>query len=268
MSTARLPIDAAHRAASSDAHAIGAVTGLTDALAGKAAVAHVSAVTGIHGIVRCGATAAGVGLGLSAAASASAHDTLVAVGYQAATTSVGANNTAVGFNALKNAADATDCTALGWFALATNVSGAYNTAFGGATLNSCTGIGNTGVGRHALYAIANANHNVGIGLYAGRFLADGSTANATSANSTYIGTGTRASAAGATNETAIGYSAIGGGSNTVRFGNASVVAWLPGATNKVAIGSSTLAFKQLYMTDGTNNWKLTVDATGPVWTSI
>jgi len=33
MPTARLPIDAAHRAASSDAHAIGAVTGLTDALA-------------------------------------------------------------------------------------------------------------------------------------------------------------------------------------------------------------------------------------------
>lgn len=39
MPTARLPIDAAHRAASSDAHAIGAVTGLTDALAGKEAVA-------------------------------------------------------------------------------------------------------------------------------------------------------------------------------------------------------------------------------------
>lgn len=35
MPTARLPIDAAHRAASSDAHAIGAVTGLTDALATK-----------------------------------------------------------------------------------------------------------------------------------------------------------------------------------------------------------------------------------------
>ena len=33
MPTARLPIDAAHRAATSDAHAIGAVTGLTDALA-------------------------------------------------------------------------------------------------------------------------------------------------------------------------------------------------------------------------------------------
>lgn len=39
MPTARLPIDAAHRAATSDAHAIGAVTGLADALAAKAALA-------------------------------------------------------------------------------------------------------------------------------------------------------------------------------------------------------------------------------------
>lgn len=40
MPTARLPIDAAHRAASSDAHAIDAITGLTDALAARPATGH------------------------------------------------------------------------------------------------------------------------------------------------------------------------------------------------------------------------------------
>ena len=47
MPTARLPIDAAHRAASSDAHAIGAVTGLTDALAGKEAALGSPALDGM-----------------------------------------------------------------------------------------------------------------------------------------------------------------------------------------------------------------------------
>ena len=285
MPTARLPIDAAHRAASSDAHAIGAVTGLTDALAGKAAVAHETALTGVHGIVANGTNSYGLGdssvlavnvgtgnvaFGFECLKAATSANYAVGIGYKALLrNTTGYGNIALGNVALGNNTTGHSSVAIGGYALGAQTSGNSNFAIGGDSLRWCsTGARNAAIGFSALNGITTTNNNIGIGASAGNFLADGVTSNQTSANCTYIGAYARASVASAANETVIGYTAIGGGSNTVRLGNSSVTAWLPGATNKVAIGSATLAFKEQYMTDGTNTWKLTVDATGPVWTSI
>jgi hypothetical protein len=317
MPTARLPIDAAHRAASSDAHAIGAVTGLTAALAGKAAVAHETALTGVHGIVL--ANGQSVGLGPDALKDVSTSTGATCVGYRAGykvtsaqTTLIGhyagGNNltaqvTAIGYQAA--VASTVAITAIGHMAAVSNTTGDTNTAIGYQAMRYATGKSNTAIGDKALYGTSGASTgngntaigyqaasslttgnnntaigsqaaslltiggtNTAIGFRAGMWFADGTTPNQNSVFSCYIGNETKASVAGVVNETAIGDKAIGGGSNTVRLGNSSVTAWLPGATNKVAIGSATLAFKEQYMTDGTNTWKLTVDATGPVWTSL
>ena len=265
MPTARLPIDAAHRAASSDAHAIGAVTGLTDALAGKAAVAHETALTGVHGILRVGSASTGIGLGSELLAS-STSNAVVAIGHQAGKANTTGSGVYIGYQAGLKATTG-NIVAIGAYAGQAVTIATESVCVGGSARYSTTTGGVTAIGYAAGFANTTGSI-VAIGHSAGRYLSDGTSENATAQGCTYIGNASRASTAGAANETVIGYQAIGGGSNTVRFGNASVVAWLPGATNKVAIGSSTLAFKQLYMTDGTNNWKLTVDATGPVWTSI
>jgi len=250
MPTARLPIDAAHRAASSDAHAIGAVTGLTDALAGKAAVAHETALTGVHGIKVVNTTS--VGLGSTALASVTSGTSNVGVGFDALRfLTSGGSNVAVGREALRKITTTSNNIGIG-----TNAMNQATTAFA-----------NIAIGSSALGGMLTGTYNIGIGGYAaGRFLADG-TANETSNYCTYIGYSTRASVAGATNETAIGNGAIGGGSNTIRLGNASVTNWLPGATNVCALGNSTTAFKELYLHDGTDEWKVTINTSGVLTTT-
>ena len=225
MATARLPIDAAHRAAASDAHGIGAVTGLDAELAGKAPLSHTTALTGVHGIVRSATTS--VGLGESALA---ANDS--------------GGNVAVGHEALKATAGRIGVTAVGYRAGYANTTG-YITA----------------VGNSAGYANTSGVITA-VGYEAGRYLANGTTGNETAGGGTYIGQNTRASVASAANETVIGYTAIGGGSNTMRFGNASVTNWLPGATNVCALGNATTAFKELYLHDGTDEWKVTINTSG------
>jgi hypothetical protein len=54
------------------------------------------------------------------------------------------------------------------------------------------------------------------------YIADGTTANATSTNSLYLGANTKASFSGADNEIVIGYNAVGAGSNSVVLGNDSI----------------------------------------------
>jgi hypothetical protein len=210
---------------------IGAVTGLTDALDGKAAVAHEGAVTGIHGIVAKGPNLQGVGLGIQAANAATVN-TITAVGYAAGYANTTGTITAVGYTA------------------------------GGANTTGLI----TAVGYTAGYANTTGNITA-VGYAAGRFLADGTTGNATAANGSYFGSSTRASVAGAANETVIGYAAIGGGSNTVRLGNASVTHWLPGGTNVAALGSTTLGFKELYLHDGTDEWKVAINTSGTLVTT-
>jgi len=118
----------------------------------------------------------------------------------------GNNNTANGIYALNANNNGNDNTASGMNALRVNNSGSYNTANGYASL----------------FFNTSGNYNTGVGYWAGAFIADGVTANATSTNSLYIGYNTRALANGGTNEVVIGAGAIGVGNNSVVLGNNSI----------------------------------------------
>ncbi|MHB8107923.1 MAG: beta strand repeat-containing protein [Candidatus Cryosericum sp.] len=115
-------------------------------------------------------------------------------------------------------------SAFGGYALQDLTTGYNCMAIGGyAGADITTGTNNIAIGYSALRRVTTTSGNIGIGLGAGWYLADGSTGNATPANSVYIGYDTRAFAAGGANEVVIGANAIGGGSNTVTLGNTSVV---------------------------------------------
>jgi hypothetical protein len=180
------------------------------------------------------------------------------VGYQAlSATTTGASNTGIGSQALKLNTYGVANSACGYLSLGSNTTGSNNSGFGSSSLQSnTTGNNNTGIGRQALSAntaginntsvgyqslIANVSggnntavgtlslfgittgaSNTAIGRNSGRFIADGSTANQTSTASCYFGAETRAGENANTNETVVGYQAIGAGSNTVRLGNVSV----------------------------------------------
>jgi hypothetical protein len=148
----------------------------------------------------------------------------VSVGYQAGfMNTTGIQNVNIGYNAGYYGTTVGTSTAVGASALFNATTGYTNTAVGSNTLyNLTTGTANVAVGGAALFALTTTNSNVGVGYNSGRFLADGTTANQTSANSTYIGANTRAGAAGVNNETVIGYNAIGNGSNTVTIGSSAV----------------------------------------------
>ena len=148
-------------------------------------------------------------------------------------------NSAFGQNAMKAATTANYNSAFGQNALGAVTTGSANNAFGFDCMKLLTtGSGNCGVGpclksitiasncvavgNESLTSITTGSSNTAIGNLSGRFIADGSTANQTSTTSCYFGAETKAGANGNTNETVIGYQAIGAGINTVRLGNVSV----------------------------------------------
>src|SRR5208282_4185068 len=81
--------------------------------------------------------------------------------------------------------------------------------------NSCNG-------EYCLKNLTTASNNVAFGISAGRFISDGATSNTTTANSVFIGAASYPLADGDTNESVFGYQAVGAGSNTGVWGNASV----------------------------------------------
>lgn len=136
----------------------------------------------------------------------------------------GSYNTASGSQALYLNTTGSYSTASGTYALYSNTTGNNNTGSGFQALyGNTTGNHNTASGFQALYLNTTASNNTAIGSMAGRYSASG-TALITPANSTFIGYDTRASVDAGTNETVIGYAAVGNGSNTVTIGNASVTA--------------------------------------------
>jgi hypothetical protein len=78
------------------------------------------------------------------------------------------NNTAEGQNALLNlnVNNGTNNTAVGWWALRTNVEGDFNTAIGSAALATNTGDGNTAIGGAALFSNTTGDYNMAAGLLA------------------------------------------------------------------------------------------------------
>ena len=151
----------------------------------------------------------------------------------------GALNTSIGSHALRTNVAGGRNAAAGYFALYANNSGSYNTATGHYSLGAnVSGNNNTASGNYSLGGNTTGRDNVALGFDAGRFLANGSTARATGDYGTYLGSSTKSSAAGTTNEIVIGYNAIGNGSNTATYGSSAITAHVftagtvsfPGAT--------------------------------------
>ncbi|HEY0308450.1 MAG TPA: glycosyl hydrolase family 28-related protein [Acidobacteriaceae bacterium] len=111
-------------------------------------------------------------------------------------------------------------TSVGLGSLPITTTGTYNTVMGNGCLASNTSGGlNTCVGVSALGANLTGNYLTALGLNAGYYISDGSTPNAASTLSLYLGVDTEALASGDSNEVVIGPQAVGAGSNTVTLGN-------------------------------------------------
>ena len=132
-------------------------------------------------------------------------------------------NTANGASALQNNTTGNYNTANGASALQNNTTGNYNIANGASALqNNTTGNYNIANGVSALLNNTTGNYNIANGVSAGRLIANGTPL--TVANrSTFLGVDTKALSDNSTNETVVGYNAIGDGNNTVSIGNTSVV---------------------------------------------
>jgi hypothetical protein len=146
-------------------------------------------------------------------------------GFQALfANTTGSNNTANGRDALRGNTTGNFNTASGIQALFNNTTGSNNTANGVFALYSnTTGSDNTANGVGALFSNTTGSFNTANGIQAGRFIADGVTANTITNNSVFLGAGTRALADNQTNQIVIGHNAIGNGSNTVTLGNTSII---------------------------------------------
>jgi len=136
----------------------------------------------------------------------------VYIGVGAGGDSASGGNVGVGQSALGDQTSAanqgeSNC-ALGLSALADLTLGNNNVAIGTASLNYLTGTGQ--------------NDNTAIGNEAARFYSTGTDLLTQSSQGVYIGSDTRASANNISNEIAIGYGVVGGGSDTITLGNSSV----------------------------------------------
>ncbi|MEO5564934.1 MAG: tail fiber domain-containing protein [Chitinophagaceae bacterium] len=127
----------------------------------------------------------------------------------------GANNAAHGgYSMIANTVGVYN-TSSGAYSLFTNTTGGYNTATGGeASKFNLDGTGNTGTGYRALYNNRSGHWNTSAGAYS-------MTGNVTGGANTTLGAFTDV-VNGATNATAIGYSAFSNVSNKVRIGNSAV----------------------------------------------
>lgn len=181
------------------------------------------------------------------------HSYNTAVGNYALYSCKSDYNTAFGYKSLYSTTTGNANTAVGAFSLFKNTTGFYNVvggdsvmysniignenvALGKKALFNCNASYNVAMGAYALYNITTGAENVAIGYNAGRFIANGTTANQTSNTSVYIGNETKAFANGDANEIVIGYNAIGLGSNTAVLGNNSIT--FTGLRSGVGIGTT------------------------------
>ena len=166
-----------------------------------------------------------------------------------ASNTTGGSNTANGVSALASNTTGNSNTANGVNALQNNTTGFSNTANGTNSLsNNTTGFSNTANGSSALASNTTGFSNTANGVNAGRFIADGTTANTITNNSVFLGTNTRALADNQTNQIVIGNDAIGLGSNSVVLGNASIVSTL--LRGNVGIGLTAAASARLQVNGG------------------
>ncbi len=165
-----------------------------------------------------------VAIGWSAMDNLGANNTAqcVAVGANAfGSATTNSNSVAIGYNAAQGTTTGIDNTAIGAFALNNNSVGQQSTAVGRNALNGSTGSFNTGIG----YA---AGTNIGAGTF-----------------NTCLGYQSDASS-GITNGTAIGNGAVCTVSNTMKFGNGTVLNnYFSNTVNAVAFNAtSDLRYKK------------------------
>ncbi|MBK8132600.1 MAG: hypothetical protein IPK48_07755 [Gammaproteobacteria bacterium] len=196
--------------------------------------------------------------------------------YSLFSNTTGYNNTANGVQSLYSNTTGYGNTANGYFSLYSNTTGNYNTTNGYRSLYSnTTGNYNTANGRESLYSNTTGYNNTANGMYslfsnttgynntangysAGRFIADGTTANATGSNSLFLGYNTKANADGESNQIVIGYDATGAGSNSVVLGNDSITKTL--LKGNVGVGTTSPS-AQLHAIKTTEQLRLGYDAT-------
>ena len=113
---------------------------------------------------------------------------------------------------------------LGYRSLYSNITAGGNFALGIFSLSSNTDAGNVAIGTSALMFKVTGQWNIAIGNDAGRYYGNVYDLDEliTVAGCSYIGGLTAASADDVTNEAAIGYAAVGNGSNTTTIGNNNV----------------------------------------------
>lgn len=178
----------------------------------------------------------------------------IAIGYEAILNNQsGTSNTAVGYAAMSYNHSGTANVGVGYGSLYYNRTGGYNVGVGyyalgylgpntwsAATVANSTGIGylaggtlggsnNVVVGYNAMYgtggppSIIRGSNIVTVGAEAGRYQSSGVIIS-TIDNSLLLGYNTRTQGNAQTNQTVIGYNAIGHGSNTITLGNDAVTA--------------------------------------------
>ena len=154
--------------------------------------------------------------GVSVGRGAGAVSTNTAVGASAlATNSTGAQNTAIGINALKLATDS------------------LNTAVGTNSLQTqSTGYRNTAVGAQSYPVLTTGIDNVAVGTYAGNAMTTGSTNTAIGASALYSNTT-------ASNNTAVGYQSL----YTNTGANNTAVGWQSGYNNTTASYLTAIGYK-------------------------
>lgn len=172
-------------------------------------------------------------------------------------------NIAIGLYALWKNESGYQNTAIGIDSLQENTTGYFNTAIGEFAISSnTTGYANTALGRRALSTVTTGINNIAIGNLAGGFLStNGPT---TGSRNIFIGSDTLTTANNHDNEIVIGYGAIGAGSNTITFGNTSVVnTYLKGVVNSssqiITKSNSGIAVS---IVDTANGNALNIDKTG------
>lgn len=132
-------------------------------------------------------------------------------------------NCSLGQNALRSSVGTVSAVLVGYDAGRNVVDGSNAVVIGtSAAQNAINPQNATIVGASAALSIVNPYNLVAIGVNAGRYLADGSSANTQSANCVYIGNTAKASADAVTNENVFGYNATGIGSDSCVLGSSAV----------------------------------------------
>ena len=178
-------------------------------------------------------------IGYQAAYSNTSGSNFQAIGYRAAYSNTSGDNfQAIGYAAAYSNTSGSNFQAIGYLAASANTSGSYFQAIGSQAAYSNTSGGKfQAIGYQAAYSNTSGSNFQAIGYQAARYLADGSTGAKVFNNSTYVGTNTKVSAEGVTNENVFGYNATGNGSNSVTLGDDNILKTI--LKGDVGIGEST-----------------------------